>query len=250
MSRFAVYCDWAVTARRCLDGEPPPRHLARFHLWKGIIGYPLVGVEHSTRVAWFYKELVAEVAQSRLDETRKDLYRRFQERVISAHEAHEEVQVRIGTVSQLREPLVQVDAALQLILDLNEYDDKHPVHWTEVFPTENVRSQSRLSPKELWHHFKLESIRPCLVFLVRLLRLLLPDSSALWEECEESLRRREWILQFILDSPRLPNTSTRPQASKARLSTFRTALESRKNTRFRSEPSGTPRDGIYQEEKN
>lgn len=91
MSRFSTYYDWTVTARKCLDGEPPPSHLAEFHLWKGPIHFPLIGVEHSSRVAYFYKELVKEVDRSRLDEKRKELYRNFTTRVTSAHAAIEEV---------------------------------------------------------------------------------------------------------------------------------------------------------------
>ncbi|KAI1398579.1 hypothetical protein F4819DRAFT_468090 [Hypoxylon fuscum] len=199
MSRFAAYCKWTVTARKCLDGEPPPGYLGEFRLGRWV-QFPLKHVEHSTRVASFYKDLFDEVQRSRLDEKRKDLYKKFKDRVISAHVATEEVQVSIGTASRLRIPLAHIHEALIQMTELIEYDANHPVHWHEVFPTENARSQ--LSPEELWLHFKLESIRPCLVFLVRLLRRILPDRSVMWDECERSLLRAEWIVQFILDSPK------------------------------------------------
>ncbi|KAI0111006.1 hypothetical protein F4776DRAFT_356095 [Hypoxylon sp. NC0597] len=201
MSRFAVYCDWTTTARKCLDGEPPT-HLATFRLPKGNIRFPLVGIEHSCCVARFYRELLVEVDRSRLDDKRKELYRKFQCRVVYAHVAVENVGVSNGTISRLREPLAQLQAALDLMEELKAYDDKHPVHWSEVFPTKDV--EFHLSPKDLWFHFKLESIRPCLVFLVRLLKLVLPDYSDMWTECEASLTREEWIRQFILDSPNPP----------------------------------------------
>ncbi|KAI1212545.1 uncharacterized protein F4807DRAFT_340600 [Annulohypoxylon truncatum] len=213
MSRFSTYCEWTVTARKCLDGEPPPGHIARFHLWRGLIRFPLAGVEHSSRVAYFYKKLMAEVNQSRLDGKRKELYRSFTARVISAHFAVENVE-RIATVSKLRVPLSHLAAALKIMVELKEYDDKHPVHWSEVFPTEDV--QCSLSPADLWLHFKLESIRPCLAFLVRLFRRVLPDCSGMWNECEESLRRKQWILLFVLDSPnprRIQTPTTPPRAN-------------------------------------
>ncbi|KAI1411383.1 hypothetical protein F5Y13DRAFT_165608 [Hypoxylon sp. FL1857] len=202
MSRFAAYYDWTTTVRKCIDGEPPPDHLAKFDLCKGVIRFPLAGVEHSSRVAESYGKLLLEVDRSRLKDKRKELYRKFQDRVVSAHVAVEEVGVRTGTVSRLREPLAQLQAALDLVEELRAYDDKNPVHWSEVFPTKDV--EFHLSPGDLWLHFKLESIRPCLAFLVRLLRLVLPDRLDMWAECEASLRRKEWIRQFILDSPHRP----------------------------------------------
>ncbi|KAI1655873.1 hypothetical protein F4813DRAFT_365605 [Daldinia decipiens] len=206
MSRFAAYCDWITTARKCLDGEQPPLHIARFYVREESVWFPLVGVEPSNRVAQFYEELVTEVEQSRLRDGRKKLYRRFVNRVIAAHATVEDIRVPLGTVSTLRHPLAHLDIALNRMTDLIEYDNEHPIHWSEVFPIENAKSQ--LSPSELWLHFKLESIRPCLVFLVRLLGLVLPKYSDMWRECDKSLTSKEWIIQFILDSPRAPKEST------------------------------------------
>ncbi|KAI1478272.1 hypothetical protein K445DRAFT_316639 [Daldinia sp. EC12] len=210
MSRFAVYCDWITTARKCLEGEPPPCHIARFYVQEEDIEFPLVGVEPSSRVAQFYGELLAEVERSRLRDRRKELYRKFRNRVVAAHVAIEDVRVSVGTVSTLEKSLAHLDVALGWMTDLIEYDKEHPIHWSEVFPTEDVQSQ--LSPSELWLHFKLESIRPCLVFLVRLLGLVLPKYSDTWLECEESLTNKYWIVQFVLDSPRPPRqpVSTHP----------------------------------------
>lgn len=164
-----------------------------------MIQYPLAGIEHSTRVALFYSQLLDEVERSRLHERRKELYRKFQNRVVVAHVALEENQTHLGTTSRLRTPLAHLDAALKLIKELKDFDDEHPVHWSEVFPIQSAQGKS--SPDELWLLFKLESLRPCLVFLVRLFRRVLPDCSFLWDECEGSLLRKEWIFQFILDSP-------------------------------------------------
>ncbi|KAI1801586.1 hypothetical protein F4811DRAFT_457432 [Daldinia bambusicola] len=206
MSRFAVYCDWIATARKCLEGEPPPSHIATFYVREKTIDFPLVGIEPSSSVAEFYEELLAEVERSRLREKRKELYRRFRTRVVAAHVAIENVGVPVGTVSTLKTSLAHLDVALGWMTDLIEYDMEHPIHWSEVFPAEDTQSQ--LSSTELWLHFKLESIRPCLVFLVRLLWLVLPDHAVTWCECEESLTNKHWIVQFILDSPRLPSKST------------------------------------------
>ncbi|KAI1460078.1 hypothetical protein F4805DRAFT_418053 [Annulohypoxylon moriforme] len=199
MSRLSTYSEWTVTARKCLDGEPLPSHLATFHLWRGLIQFPVVGVVHSSRIACFYQRLVAEVDQSKLDGKRKELFRNFTTRVISAHVAVEEVDVPVGTVSKLRKSLGHLAAALDIMVELKEYDDRNPIHWTEVFPTEDT--QCSLSPVNLWLNFKLKSIRPCLAFLVRLFRLLLPGYSDWWDECEESFKRKQWILLFVLDSP-------------------------------------------------
>ncbi|KAI1766772.1 hypothetical protein GGR53DRAFT_485177 [Hypoxylon sp. FL1150] len=203
MSKFAAYYDWTITAQKCLEGELPPQHLGEFWLWKGLIRFPLFGIEHSSRVESFYGELYSEVDRSNLDRKRKELYAKFKNRVVDAHIAVEN-QTRIGTNSRLRIPLAHLSAALKLMKELKEYDDENPVQWFEVFPDESV--QCNLSPQELWLHFKLESLRPCLVFLVRLFRMILPGCSDLWDECERSLLRKEWIYQFILDSPKSPET--------------------------------------------
>ncbi|KAI1445601.1 hypothetical protein F5Y02DRAFT_385732 [Annulohypoxylon stygium] len=87
------------------------------------------------------------------------------------------------------------------MVELKEYDDKHPVHWSEVFPTEDARCSQ--SPVELWFNFKLESIRPCLAFLERLLRLVLPYYLEIWNECEISFRKSNgfYCLSSIRPSP-------------------------------------------------
>ncbi|XXH03146.1 hypothetical protein Hte_009540 [Hypoxylon texense] len=200
MSKFTAYYEWTVTARKCLDGELPPRHLGEFSPWKGLIRYPLSGVEHSTRVDCFYRDLLDEVERSGLHEKRKELYKKFQNRVVNAHVALEKHQSRLGTTSGLRAPLAHINAALKLIKELKDFDDEHPVHWSEIFPTQDAQGKS--SPDERWLLFKLESLRPCLVFLVRIFRRVLPDCSVMWDECEKSLLRKEWMFQFILDSPK------------------------------------------------
>ncbi|KAI2634889.1 hypothetical protein GGS26DRAFT_551712 [Hypomontagnella submonticulosa] len=198
MSRFAVYCDWTITVLKCLDGEPPP--LVQFQLEENPIEFQKAGIEPSCEVNKFYGDLLAEVERSRLKERRKELYRKFKTNVVCAHVAFEEIRSSTGRVLKLRRSFALINKALEAMTDLKEYDDRHPVHWFEVFPTQDVRSQ--LSPEELWYHFKLESIRVCLVFLVRLLRLALPECREMWNECEESLTVDVWIRQFILDSPR------------------------------------------------
>ncbi|KAI0384352.1 hypothetical protein F5Y04DRAFT_248171 [Hypomontagnella monticulosa] len=198
MSTFAIYCDWTITVLKCLDGEPP--RLAQFQLCEDPIEFQKAEIEPVRRVAKFYHELLVEVEGSRLKDRRKQLYRKFKANVLRAHAAFEEIRSSTGGVSRLRGSFAHIHEALEAITDLKEYDDSHPVHWSEVFPTQDVKS--KLSPKELWYHFKLESIRVCLVFLVRLLELALPDFSDIWDECKESLTVDVWIRQFILDSPR------------------------------------------------
>ncbi|KAI1380012.1 hypothetical protein F4677DRAFT_408273 [Hypoxylon crocopeplum] len=200
MSRFAAYYEWAIIARKCIDGNPPAGHIAIFRHSGGVLHFPLAMIEPSGRVAEFYRELLREVEGSRLVDKRKKLYRKFTRLVISAHAALEAIKEPIGTVAKLRIPLAYLAAALKLITQLKDHDDEHPVHWSEVFPNQSV--QSSLSPEELWLHFKLESIRPCLVLLMRLLRLILPEYSDTWNECERTLLGKHWISQFILDSPK------------------------------------------------
>ncbi|KAI2610457.1 hypothetical protein GGR54DRAFT_376773 [Hypoxylon sp. NC1633] len=100
--------------------------------------------------------------------------------------------------------LQHVSESLETFFELINYDKEHPVHWSEVSLDESAQSQL---PDERWLIIKLKSIRPCLIFLVRLLRLILYKCSDTWDECEESMYGNDWFYQFILDTPKLLENS-------------------------------------------
>ncbi|GAP90204.1 hypothetical protein SAMD00023353_4200460 [Rosellinia necatrix] len=159
------------------------------------VHFPL-GIPRPSQVAKFYSNLNAEVEGSQLDPERKTSYRRFISAAYLAHRAADENQPQSGSVWHLEDCLDYITKALRLMERSKEYDDGHPVHWSEVYPPEH--RQNGRCPEEHWMLFKLESLLPVLRLSVRIFRLAFPDCE--WDEWERSLCHKQWLQQFILDS--------------------------------------------------
>ncbi|KAH8156424.1 hypothetical protein CIB48_g11824 [Xylaria polymorpha] len=139
--------------------------------------FPLPGIPSPDQVAEFYTRLNIEVESSPLHPERK-------KHIGDSHLRHTTRTVLSRKTSQNQE-------------QSKEYDDRHPVHWSEVY---RPASSQHTTPPEYWLLFKLESLLPVLRLSVRILRLVLPDCKMTWDEWEYSLCRKEWLQQFILDS--------------------------------------------------
>ncbi|CAJ2504523.1 Uu.00g119170.m01.CDS01 [Anthostomella pinea] len=169
------------------------------------IPFPLAGVSPSDMVHRFYNAQYRQVENSHLDEQRKKMFKRFSRQIYYAHDAVALDKPRAATVSDLRSPLDRLSEALDHLSEalsimekMKDFDDANPVQWWELSPVQSP--QDCTSPQNHWLHFKLGSLRPGLLLLVQLLRLILPDFHESWDECEESLRMKEWLLSFVLDS--------------------------------------------------
>ncbi|KAI0011393.1 hypothetical protein F4779DRAFT_226584 [Xylariaceae sp. FL0662B] len=208
MSRLTSYHDYAVTAQDCLDGRPPPDDMGKFQYYTGPIQFPLAKAKSSTLIFEFYQSRNKEVERSGLEKKRKNLYRRFKDQVFLAHVAIEQVKGPFGTARNLRGPLAHLFRALNLMTELKDYDDECPVNWSEVYPCESMQVET--PPGDFWSNYKLESIQPCLVLLVQIFRLMFPDRSDIWDECERSLELKEWIFSFVLDSEKSQRRSMPP----------------------------------------
>ncbi|KAI0975847.1 hypothetical protein F4678DRAFT_285027 [Xylaria arbuscula] len=161
------------------------------------VQFPLTGVPSLSQVSEFYSRLNTEVESSRLKRERKKVYRQF---ISAAYFAHRSAQYQpqCGTKYHLRDCLAEITKALRLMERSKEYDDDQPVHWSEVYSAEPAQQQT--APDECWLLFKLESLWPVLRLSIRILRLVLPGCKDTWIEWEESLFRKEWLQQFIIDS--------------------------------------------------
>ncbi|KAI0432007.1 hypothetical protein F5Y09DRAFT_172098 [Xylaria sp. FL1042] len=163
------------------------------------VRFPLVGMPPLSQVAEFYTRLSSEVVASRLKHERKMVYKQF---ITEAYLAHRAIQYQpeLGTMYHLRDCLAHITKALRLMERGKEHDDDQPVHWSEVYPTEPAQHDT--PPEEYWLLFKLESLLPVLRLSVRILRLVFPgkEYAYTWDEWEDSLCRKEWLQQFILDS--------------------------------------------------
>ncbi|KAI0401573.1 hypothetical protein F4802DRAFT_421560 [Xylaria palmicola] len=167
-----------------------------------VVNFPLCGVPSFDQVAGFYSRLNIEVERSRLRPERKTMYRRFTSAAYLAYRAAQENQPTKGSVWHLQDCVGYITKALRLMEKSKEYDDGNPVQWSEVYRTESAPHDTPLprSPAEFWLLFKLESLLPVLGLSVCILRAAFPDCKDTWNEWEASLRREEWIQQFILDS--------------------------------------------------
>ncbi|KAI1261700.1 hypothetical protein F5Y18DRAFT_197455 [Xylariaceae sp. FL1019] len=146
----------------------------------------------------FYRRLWLEVEQSRLRPRRKSVYKRFVRYAYQAHRSLKEGQPVVGTVWHLQDCIHFLIQAFKAMEEAQEYDDdRHPVHWSEVYRAEGLDQQT---PQEYWLLFKLESLLPVLRLSVIVLRLVFPDCDETWNEWEADLCRKEWLQQFILDS--------------------------------------------------
>ncbi|KAI1748752.1 hypothetical protein F4782DRAFT_515627 [Xylaria castorea] len=188
----------AYAKRRLRGGESTSdsvRHHGRFG---GVtVEFPLLGIPSLDQVAEFYTHLNIEVEKSRLQPERKTAYKRFTSAAYHAHRAVTENQPHFGSVWHLQGCLTYITKALRIVEKSKEFEDRHPVHWSEVYPE---CSEHNTPPEEYWLLFKLESLLPVLQLSVCILRLLFPDCHMTWNEWGNSLCREEWLQQFILDS--------------------------------------------------
>ncbi|KAI1488379.1 hypothetical protein F5X96DRAFT_84666 [Biscogniauxia mediterranea] len=198
MGTLMVYIDWLSTAQSCLDGKQPPDEMGKCELNKPV-ELPLTGPTLK-ELYGFYQGRFATIKHSKLAIRRKELYIKFTQHTYYAYDAVNRGPSQAGTVLNLREAVVHLLKALRLVEKTKDFDDANPVQRTE-WPLRGPPG-AKETPEESWLCFKLASIQPCLRLSVRVLRLIFPECSDIWHECEESLTMAEWVLQFVLDSKR------------------------------------------------
>ncbi|KAI0857783.1 hypothetical protein F4860DRAFT_488219 [Xylaria cubensis] len=199
MSHLTEFSFVLAYAKRRLRGGECVGDLYRDHgrLGGDTVPFPLPGIPSLDQVAEFYTHLNIEVEKSRLRPERKTAYRRFTSAAYHAHRAVTENQPQQGSVWHFQGCLTYINKALRIMEKSKDFEDRHPVHWSEVYPECAERTTP---PEEYWLLFKLESLLPVLRLSVRILWLLFPDCKHTWREWEGSLCSDEWLQQFILDS--------------------------------------------------
>ncbi|KAI1275434.1 hypothetical protein F5Y07DRAFT_370021 [Xylaria sp. FL0933] len=202
MSHLTEFSHVLAYVERLLGEEVPDSEIIKrghSRLRCVAVRFPLVGMPSLSQVTEFYSRLSGEVEESRLKHERKTAYKQFITEAYLAHRAAH-YQPESGTMYHLRACLVHITKALWLMERSKDYDDDQPVHWSEVYPIEPAQHDT--APEEYWLLFKLESLLPVLRLSVRILRLVFPgeEYSDTWDEWEDSLCRKEWLQQFILDS--------------------------------------------------
>ncbi|KAI1738103.1 hypothetical protein F4680DRAFT_426113 [Xylaria scruposa] len=200
MSHLTEFSLVLAYAKRRLRGGESVGDMYRDHGQLGgdePVRFPLPGIPSLDQVEEFYTRLNIEVEKSRLHPERKIAYRRFTSAAYHAHRAVTQNQPQQGSVWHLQGSLTYITKALRIMEKSKEFEDKHPVHWSEVYPK---YAEHTMPPEEYWLLFKLESLLPVLRLSVRILWLLFPACKHTWREWESSLCSDEWLQQFILDS--------------------------------------------------
>ncbi|KAI3321521.1 hypothetical protein HD806DRAFT_502778 [Xylariaceae sp. AK1471] len=201
MSRLTEYSFLLAYIKRRFEGEEPTIKMDHGQFGGVTVRLPLAGIPALDNVTEFYSRLNTEVERSRLEPERKIVYRQFACAAYLAHHVVAENQLQWGTVWHLQDCITYITQAFRLMERSKEYDDGHPVHWSEVYQSEG--SEHQTPPAEYWLLFKLESLLPVLRLSVRVFRLIFSDCSGTWDEWEGSLCRKDWLQQFILDSRKL-----------------------------------------------
>lgn len=83
-----------------------------------------------------------------------------------------------------------------------DYDDEHPIQPSE---TKGLPEDSGDNP---WLNIKLEYTKQCLLLLIHILWIALPDHGEEWEEWYSGLHMEEWPTLFIMDSLKSQMEST------------------------------------------
>ncbi|KAI5922308.1 hypothetical protein F4810DRAFT_291701 [Camillea tinctor] len=199
MSTLMVYIDWLNTAQSCLDGRQPPAEIGRCQL-DGLVKFPVIKPTSLKYIHGFYQLRFFVINNSKLAEYRKKSYIKFTQQIYHAFDAADRDQPLDGTVLDLREVVIHLLKALQIIEKTKDFDDANPVQRAE-WPHNGPAGVTETAA-DSWLCFKLRSIQPCLELSVSILRLIFPDCSEIWDECDASFKMDEWMFQFILDSRR------------------------------------------------
>ena len=201
MSRLTAYVEWTKTVLESYRGERSSQ-VEPLKLQEEPIKLPLYGSKEIDKVRDFYRKQLEVADRFALSPTRKKYYRKFYKTAIEAHIALYRKQPCEEGVECLVTSLKYINTALECATQVRDYDDQHLIGHSEWGTSEFGLVANDEDARKAWFHFKLASIRPCLLLAVQVLKLTLPDPSYrdLFKESEMSLLRGDWHSQFIYDS--------------------------------------------------
>ncbi|RYP24661.1 hypothetical protein DL765_000388 [Monosporascus sp. GIB2] len=231
MSRWTTYCDWVKFVLYCHGGHPLPSHVEPVKFRQEPIQLPLYKAEQIDAVGEFYQTQLAISRDVNLAPGRRFRYSGFCKEILTAYRTLYAGEPCKANVDCLITPLNHINEALERMSKLRDYDNCHPISRTEWFHDTND-----IPVQRSWLRFKLDSIRPCLLLLVHIFRLMLPDHREFWEELEGSLRRKDWHEQFIHDSKESQDSTLQEQPKMSDVLWH----DSRNQTIARSHSGGAP----------
>lgn len=194
MSKLTAYCDWLNVVLDCQSG----RRLSlvdTFRFRQDTVPLPLYSTEDIDAILNFYRIRLSHTQNSNLAPKRRLHHDRLCQETTRAYKALYVKEPCEAGIEYFTAPLKHIQAALERAIELKDYDDAHPISQSELFfATQDGEA------RKFWRRFKLDSIRHCLLLLVLLLKLVVPDYHEFWQEAAESLGREDWHTQFIYDS--------------------------------------------------
>lgn len=203
MSRLTAYCDWLNVVLNCQSGYQPSR-VDTFRFRQDPVPLPLYSTEDIDAMINYYRIRLNHTQNTKLARRRKLHHDRLCQETTKAYKALYMKEACEAGIEYFTTPLKHIQAALKWAVELRDYDDAHPITQPELSFAVNDAEARRF-----WRRFKLDSIRHCLLLLLQLLKLMVPDYHEFWEEAEESLGREDWHTQFIYDSKNSQDSTLR-----------------------------------------
>ncbi|KAK7756661.1 hypothetical protein SLS62_001498 [Diatrype stigma] len=198
-----TYCDWLNVVLDCHSGYQPSR-VETFRFRQDPVPLPLYSAEDIDAMLNFYRIRLNHTQNTNLARRRKLLHDRLCQEMTRAYKALYIKEPCEAGIEYFTVPLKHIQAALRWAIKLRDYDEAHPVNQSEL-----SFAASDGEARKCWRRFKLDGIRHCLLLLVQLLELMVPQYHEFWEEAEESLGREDWHTQFIYDSKNSQDSTLR-----------------------------------------
>lgn len=194
MSRLTAYYDWVKIILESLSGSRP-NNVETLRFRQDLVPLPLYSIEQVNGMLNFYRNRLNQIESTNVAPRRKLHHHRLCQETARAFKAvYKKEPCDVG-IEHFTTALHHVQAALESTIKLRDHDDSIPISQSELF-----LAADDLQAQRYWFRFKLDSLWPCLLLLVHLFKLMLPDYYEFWEEAEESLWIKDWHSQFICDS--------------------------------------------------
>lgn len=200
MSRLSAYIEWIKAVLESHRGDRS-RNVDPLNLREGPIELPIYRSEEIEKVRDFYQKQLEVAERFALAPTRKDCHDKLCKSTIKAYMALYRKQRCQEGVECLVTSLKYINTALECATQVRDYDDQHLIGHSEWGTSEFGLVANDEDARKAWFHFKLASIRPCLLLAAQVLKLTLaPTYREVFDESEKSLRSINWHSHFIYDS--------------------------------------------------
>ncbi|KAH6648716.1 hypothetical protein BKA67DRAFT_370669 [Truncatella angustata] len=174
----------------------------------GSVISPLASVSDYRALAATHRYWRHSFKQGSLAGRRHRFVREFSDRIHRAYDVASQLKPQ-ATAADLREPLVHLQTALEVLGSIKIYDDETPITSREL-PPRLLQDPSKPSAEAIWLHMKLDYTKHCLVLLVRVLMHVLPDYTECWAESKQAFLRKDWYTMFSFETEQVISKTSMP----------------------------------------